>query len=108
MGIDFVIIEKGPKIGGTWLFNNYPGVEVDIHSILYSYSFFKNRFLTQLYSPGRQIFEYLHDFWKTFKLDENTKFGAEVTTKTWIPHKRKWQVIIRYEGKQVVLKLIRL
>ena len=108
MGIDFVIIEKGPKIGGTWLFNKYPGVEVDIHSILYSYSFFKNRFLTQLYSPGRQIFEYLHDFWKTFKLDENTKFGAEVTTKTWIPHKRKWQVIIRFEGKQVVLKLTQL
>ena len=37
MGLDFVIIEKGPSIGGTWYWNTYSGVEVDIPSFLYSF-----------------------------------------------------------------------
>ena len=93
---------QGQQVGGTWLYNKYPGVEVDIHAILYSFSFHKNRFLTRLYAPGREIYEYLVGFWEQFKLVDHTKFGAEVTTKTWIPHKRKWQVIIRFEGNNFV------
>ena len=27
MGLDFVIVEKGQQVGGTWLWNKYPGVE---------------------------------------------------------------------------------
>ena len=37
MGLDFVIIEKGPSIGGTWYWNTYAGVEVDIPSFQYSF-----------------------------------------------------------------------
>ena len=36
---DFVILEKGSTVGGTWYHNRYPGAACDIASHLYSYSF---------------------------------------------------------------------
>ena len=39
---DFVIVERGDRVGGTWRDNTYPGAACDIPSLLYSYSFAKN------------------------------------------------------------------
>jgi cation diffusion facilitator CzcD-associated flavoprotein CzcO len=36
---DVTVFERSPGPGGTWLHNDYPGCEVDIHSYLYSFSF---------------------------------------------------------------------
>lgn len=39
LGLRTVVIERADKVGGTWLFNRYPGARCDIESIEYSYSF---------------------------------------------------------------------
>ena len=39
LGLRRVVIERADKVGGTWLFNRYPGARCDIESIEYSYSF---------------------------------------------------------------------
>ncbi|MGH3677694.1 MAG: flavin-containing monooxygenase [Mycobacterium sp.] len=39
LGIRAVILEQADNVGGTWLFNRYPGARCDIESIEYSYSF---------------------------------------------------------------------
>jgi cation diffusion facilitator CzcD-associated flavoprotein CzcO len=39
LGLRAVAIERADKVGGTWLFNRYPGARCDIESIEYSYSF---------------------------------------------------------------------
>ena len=36
---DFVIIDRGGEVGGTWRDNTYPGAACDVPSHLYSYSF---------------------------------------------------------------------
>ena len=36
---DFVVLEKGSDVGGTWRDNTYPGATCDVPSQLYSYSF---------------------------------------------------------------------
>ena len=33
------VLERADNVGGTWLFNRYPGARCDIESIEYSYSF---------------------------------------------------------------------
>lgn len=33
------VLEMAENVGGTWLFNRYPGARCDIESIEYSYSF---------------------------------------------------------------------
>ncbi len=39
LGLRTVVIERADEVGGTWLFNRYPGARCDIESIEYSYSF---------------------------------------------------------------------
>ncbi|MEE3065014.1 MAG: NAD(P)/FAD-dependent oxidoreductase [Actinomycetota bacterium] len=39
LGIRTRVLEMADNVGGTWLFNRYPGARCDIESIEYSYSF---------------------------------------------------------------------
>src|ERR1700712_6038840 len=39
LGLRTCILERADAVGGTWLFNRYPGARCDIESIEYSYSF---------------------------------------------------------------------
>ncbi|WP_421874549.1 flavin-containing monooxygenase [Mycolicibacterium wolinskyi] len=39
LGLRVRVLEKADDVGGTWLFNRYPGARCDIESIEYSYSF---------------------------------------------------------------------
>lgn len=39
LGLSVLVLEKAHDVGGTWLFNRYPGARCDIESIEYSYSF---------------------------------------------------------------------
>jgi cation diffusion facilitator CzcD-associated flavoprotein CzcO len=56
---DFVVIERGADVGGTWRDNTYPGAACDIPSHLYSYSFAPNRHWTRAFSPAPEIWAYL-------------------------------------------------
>lgn len=48
-GVDFIVLEKAPQIGGTWWFNTYPGVACDVPSHLYSLSYYLNPWWTKAY-----------------------------------------------------------
>jgi cation diffusion facilitator CzcD-associated flavoprotein CzcO len=39
LGLRAIVLERADGVGGTWLFNRYPGARCDIESIEYSYSF---------------------------------------------------------------------
>lgn len=39
LGVRTLALERAETVGGTWLFNRYPGARCDIESIEYSYSF---------------------------------------------------------------------
>ena len=47
---DFVVLERGEDVGGTWNFNTYPGCQCDIPSHLYSFSFALNPNWSRTYS----------------------------------------------------------
>ena len=40
---DFVLLEAGDSVGGTWHWNTYPGIAVDIPSFSYQFSFEQSR-----------------------------------------------------------------
>ena len=56
---DFVVIERGADVGGTWRDNTYPGAACDVPSQLYSYSFARNPDWSSSYSPQPEIQAYL-------------------------------------------------
>src|SRR5919107_5795205 len=56
---DFVVLEKGDSVGGTWRDNTYPGAACDVPSQLYSFSFAPNPAWTRSFSPQPEIQAYL-------------------------------------------------
>ncbi len=56
---DFLVIEKGPDVGGTWRDNTYPGAACDVPSQLYSFSFAPNPDWSRSFSPQPEIQAYI-------------------------------------------------
>ena len=55
---DFVVLDEADGVGGTWHWNTYPGVAVDIPSFSYQFSFEKRSDWSRIYAPGRELKEY--------------------------------------------------
>ena len=56
---DFLVIDKGHDVGGTWRDNTYPGAACDVPSQLYSFSFAPNPTWSRSFSPQPEIQAYL-------------------------------------------------
>ena len=55
---DYLIVEQGEGFGGTWYWNRYPGIAVDIPSFSYQYSYAKSAEWTRTYAPGAELRDY--------------------------------------------------
>lgn len=75
---DFVILEKGASVGGTWRDNTYPGAACDVPSHLYSFSFAPRTDWPRSFSPQHEIRRYLENCAQRFGLDAHLRFGCEV------------------------------
>ena len=76
---DFVVLERGEKVGGTWWFNTYPGCGCDVPSHLYSFSFAPNPDWTRTYSRQGEIEAYLRRVAHDFDLGRSVRLGTTVT-----------------------------
>jgi cation diffusion facilitator CzcD-associated flavoprotein CzcO len=56
---NFVVLERGDGVGGTWRDNRYPGCACDVPAHLYSYSFEPNPSWSLPYAPQNEILAYL-------------------------------------------------
>src|SRR6476469_4421667 len=56
---DFLVLERGTDVGGTWRDNTYPGAACDVPSQLYSYSFALNPTWSRSFSPQPEIQAYI-------------------------------------------------
>ena len=57
-GIDYLMVDKNPEIGGTWYENTYPGCQVDSVNHLYNYIFAPNRAWPAHFSDQATLFDY--------------------------------------------------
>ncbi|ANI79350.1 flavin-containing monooxygenase [Sphingobium sp. EP60837] len=77
-GDQFVIYEKGDKVGGTWRENRYPGLTCDVPAHAYTYSFAPNPEWSQFYAPGPEIQHYFERIADDYGIREHIRFGTEV------------------------------
>ena len=89
---DFVILEKDDDLGGTWRDNTYPGCACDIPSYLYSYSFEPNPGWSRMFSPQREIWDYLRHCVDAYGLTPHLRYGTEVTSATYAADSALWTV----------------
>ena len=55
---DYLLIEAADGPGGTWHWNTYPGIAVDIPSFSYQFSFEQSPDWTRTYAPGDELKAY--------------------------------------------------
>lgn len=89
---EFVVLERGGDVGGTWYFNTYPGAACDVPSHVYSFSFAPNTEWTRSFGPQGEILEYLRGVARDRGLYEHCRFGVTVTGAQWHPDRQIWEV----------------
>ncbi|MEV7428011.1 NAD(P)/FAD-dependent oxidoreductase [Nocardioides sp. NPDC092400] len=89
---DFVVIEKGDDVGGTWRDNTYPGAACDVPSQLYSFSFAPNPDWTSSFSPQPEIQAYLRRVARESGTLDRFRFGTRVEDATWDDAAARWTV----------------
>ncbi len=80
---DFLILDKGDDLGGTWRDNQYPGCACDVPSPLYSYSFELNPSWSRIFAPQQEIWDYLRMCARKHHVDENIRYGCTVERVDW-------------------------
>ncbi|MGA8256677.1 MAG: NAD(P)/FAD-dependent oxidoreductase [Nocardioides sp.] len=89
---DFVVIEKGSDVGGTWRDNTYPGAACDVPSQLYSYSFAPNPDWSMSFSPQAEIQAYIRRVAEGSGTLDRFVFNTTVDDARWDDADQRWQV----------------
>ncbi|HET7691054.1 MAG TPA: NAD(P)/FAD-dependent oxidoreductase [Nocardioidaceae bacterium] len=80
---DFLVIDKGADVGGTWRDNTYPGAACDVPSQLYSFSFAPNPHWSRSFSPQPEIQAYIQDVSEKAGVRDHFRFGVEFLDASW-------------------------
>ena len=89
---DFVVIDKGQDVGGTWRDNTYPGAACDVPSQLYSFSFAPNPSWSRSFSPQPEIQSYIRRVARESGVLDRFVFGTSVDDARWDDVDGVWQV----------------
>ncbi|HET6153195.1 MAG TPA: NAD(P)/FAD-dependent oxidoreductase [Marmoricola sp.] len=90
---DFVVVDKGDSVGGTWRDNTYPGAACDVPSQLYSFSFAPNPNWSRSFSPQPEIHAYLQDVAQRSGVLDRFFFGVTVQDASWDETDLVWTVV---------------
>jgi cyclohexanone monooxygenase len=96
LGIHAAVLEKAENVGGTWLFNRYPGARCDIESIEYSYSFSEEIqqewVWTETMPTQPEIEAYLNFVADRLDLRRDIQFDTDVVAMTFDEEAEEWAV----------------
>ncbi|GLK91131.1 flavin-containing monooxygenase [Pseudomonas turukhanskensis] len=90
-GIDnFIILERGNRIGGVWRDNAYPGAACDTESHLYCYSFYPHLRVSKMYADRDELLRYMDTLAEHYALMPHIKLGSELTQARWDETAQHW------------------
>src|ERR1700760_2792903 len=89
---DFLVVERGSEVGGTWRDNTYPGAACDVPSHLYSYSFELNPKCARAFSPHPEIQDDLRRTAAKYGVADKRLFNTSVPAATWDEDEAHWIV----------------
>ncbi|HET6699846.1 MAG TPA: NAD(P)/FAD-dependent oxidoreductase [Nocardioidaceae bacterium] len=89
---DFLVLDKGDEVGGTWRDNTYPGAACDVPSQLYSFSFAPDPDWSRSFSPQPEIQAYLRRVAADAGVLPHFRFRTSFEDARWDDERRRWQV----------------
>ncbi|NKY55452.1 flavin-containing monooxygenase [Nocardia flavorosea] len=89
---DFLVLERGSDVGGTWRDNTYPGAACDVPSHLYSYSFALNPDWSRSFSRQGEIQSYIQAVAEKYNVRDKHVFDCDVTSARWNNDTARWEI----------------
>ena len=89
---DYRIIEAGDGVGGTWYWNTYPGIAVDIPSFSYQFSFEQSAQWSRTYAPGRELRAYAEHCADKYGLRSKIALSTRVLAAAFDDDSALWRV----------------
>jgi cyclohexanone monooxygenase len=89
---DYLVIEAGEGPGGTWYWNTYPGIAVDIPSFSYQFSFEQSPDWSRTYAPGHELRAYAEHCVDKYDLRRKIRFNTKVLGADFDETQNLWQI----------------
>jgi cation diffusion facilitator CzcD-associated flavoprotein CzcO len=89
---DYLLIEAADGCGGTWHWNTYPGVAVDIPSFSYQFSFEQSSDWTRSYAPGPELKAYAERCVDKYGLRSRIRFDTTVQSAEFDRDTDVWRI----------------
>jgi cation diffusion facilitator CzcD-associated flavoprotein CzcO len=89
---DYVIVEAGAEPGGTWYWNTYPGIAVDIPSFSYQFSFEQSADWSRTYAKGNELKAYADRCVDKYRLRAKIRFDTKVTAAVFDDESGWWRI----------------
>ncbi|WP_347977080.1 NAD(P)/FAD-dependent oxidoreductase [Microbacterium sp. ProA8] len=89
---DFVVLERGASVGGTWRDNTYPGVACDVPSHLYGFAAHPNPSWSGTYARGDEIRAYLERVVDAEGLDDRLRLRTAMQRADWDAEHEVWHI----------------
>jgi cation diffusion facilitator CzcD-associated flavoprotein CzcO len=102
---DWAVLEAGDGVGGTWHWNTYPGVAVDIPSFSYQFSFEQRNDWSRVYAPGRELKAYAEHCVDAYGLRSRIRFNTKVAGAAFDDEHRLWRLSVA-DGSTVTARFL--
>jgi cation diffusion facilitator CzcD-associated flavoprotein CzcO len=102
---DHVLLEEGDDVGGTWYWNRYPGVAVDIPSFSYQFSFERRTDWSRVYATGRELYAYARDCAEKYGVRRRVRFKTRVESANFDDEAHMWRLQIT-DGREVTARFL--
>ena len=89
---DLVILERADDVGGVWRDNAYPGIQCDVPSHLYCFSFEPKPDWSRSFGVGDEIRQYLEHCADRYGLRGSIRFGTTVADARWDDVAQRWEL----------------
>ncbi|OBK91319.1 flavin-containing monooxygenase [Mycolicibacter sinensis] len=103
---DYLIVEAGDGVGGTWHWNTYPGIAVDIPSFSYQFSFEQSTEWSRTYAPGRELKNYAEHCVDKYGLRSRIRFATKVLAAEFDDRADLWRVRLDAGGGEVTARFL--
>ena len=87
------IVDQAGGVGGTWYWNQYPGVMCDVESYMYIPLLEEFDYIpTRRYAWGEEILAHLRRIAERYRLEDDALFHTGVTRAEWLEDEGRWLV----------------
>lgn len=93
---DIRLVDVAGGFGGTWYWNRYPGIMVDVESSIYMPFLEETGYMPKhRFSYGPEIRQYTHHIVEKWNLADKGVFRTQAQSYDWIEEDKRWKVTLR-------------